>query len=177
MSRYVKGIIIEYYRQQFAGVQDALLVSVQGLNGNQSTELRRRLRERGIRLMVVKNTLARLATRDTPLAPLFENLQGPAAVVWGGEDIVSVAKAVVELVDDKDKRFEPFAIRGGIVDGTLLDAEGVRQVSKWPSRQELIAQVVSCLLAPFQQLAACIQGPGAALAACIKRKAEEDSTE
>ena len=175
MSKYVKGIIIEYLRQQFQGVENALIVDVQGLNGNQSCLLRRILREQGIRLMVVKNSLARLATRDTPLGPLFEGLDGPAAVVWGGEDIVAVAKAVVSLVKDKEGRFESLTIRRGIVDGTVYDAAGVEEVSRWPSRQDLLAQIAGTLLAPYRQVASCIQSPGAQLASCVEQQSKEDS--
>ncbi len=175
MSKFVKGIIIEYLRQQFQGVENALVVNVQGLNGNQSFQLRRRLRERGIRLMVVKNSLARLATRDTPLGPLFEDLDGPAAVVWGGEDIVQMAKTVVELVQDKEAGFEALAIRRGIVDGTVLDAAGVEEVSRWPSRQDLLAQIAGLLLAPYRQVASCLQGPAAQLASCLEQQSQEDT--
>ncbi len=175
MSKYVKGIIIEYLRQQFQGLESALVVNMQGLNGNQSCELRRRLREQGIRLMVVKNSLARLATRDTPLGPLFEDLHGPAAVVWGGEDIVHVAKTVVGLVKDKEGRFEPFAVQRGIVDGTVMDAAGVEEVSRWPSRQDLLAQIAGLLLAPYRQVASCVQAPGAQVASCVEQQSQEDT--
>ena len=65
--------------------------------------------------MVVKNSLARRATEGTPLAPAFEGVEGTLAIVWGADDIVSLAKEVVRLAEDKE--FEGFAARGGVMDG------------------------------------------------------------
>ena len=62
----------------------------------------------------------------------FEGIEGTLAVVWGGEDIVGLAKEVVGF--SKDKEYAPFEPRRGLMDGAILTAEEVTQVSKWPSR-------------------------------------------
>ena len=67
---------------------------------------------------MVKNSLARRATEGTPLAPAFEGAEGSPAVVWGGEDIVSLAKEVTRL--PKEKEFAKFEARGGVMDGAKL---------------------------------------------------------
>ena len=67
----------------------------------QTVVLRKELREKGIQLTVVKNSLARRATEGTVLAPAFEGLEGTLAAVWGAEDFVSLAKEVVRLHDSK----------------------------------------------------------------------------
>ena len=113
------------------GVQDCVLANVIGLDANTSVALRRRLREKDIHLLVVKNSLARRATEGTQLAPAFEGLQGSAAVLWGGEDFVSLVKEVIEL--DKAAEFEQFKARGGAMDGESLTAERVHEISKWPT--------------------------------------------
>ena len=96
--------------------------------------------------MVVKNSLAARATEGTPLAPLFEGLGGTAAICWGGEDIVSLAKEITKLV--RDDKYKPFEARGGVMDGERLTAAEVQRVSKWPSRSEQLSILLGQILSP-----------------------------
>lgn len=162
MSKYVKELITSDLRQRLDGVADMLLVDVIGMENNQNVILRQTLRQKQINLLVVKNSLARRATEGTALAPAFEGAEGTMAVVWGGDDIVSLAKEVMRLAEQPD--FAPFAPRGGVMDGQRLSADDVKQVSKWPSREELLSiiagqligvgsEIASQLVAPAQQIA------------------------
>ena len=173
MSKYVKNLITDHLRGQLDGVGDALLVNMIGLDANADNVLRAELAEKGIEVLVVKNSLAARATAGTSLDGLFEDVTGANAVCWGTEDVVSLAKEVVRLA--KDKRFEAFEPRGGIMDGERLTAEEVQQVSKWPSREEQLCLLVGQILGPGSRLAAQLIGPGGALASQIKQKAEEDA--
>jgi large subunit ribosomal protein L10 len=121
--------------------------------------------------MVVKNSLARRATEGTALAPALEGVEGSIAVVWGGEDVVSMAKEVVRLA--KEKKYEPFAPKGGVTDGEPLSADDVRTMSTWPSRSEQLSLLVGQILSPGANLAAQILGPGGMLASQIESKSEE----
>src|SRR5436190_21143886 len=103
MSKYVKGLISDDLRQRFAGINEALLLNIAALNADQNYQLRKQLRSENINLLVVKNSLARRAVVGTPLAPGFEGLQGQTAVLWGGQDMVSLAKEFVRL--SKEKQF------------------------------------------------------------------------
>jgi len=172
MSKYVKDLVTNEISKRLDGVSDALLVSVVGMDANSSVVLRKQLREKDIRLLVVKNSLARRATEGTPLAPAFEGLEGTAAIVWGSEDIISLAKEVTRLSDDEE--FAAFQTRGGVMDGERLSVEKVREVSKWPSRQEQLSILVGQVLSPGANLAAAIGGPGGMLASQIKKKSDED---
>jgi large subunit ribosomal protein L10 len=172
MSKYVKNLVTDHLRKQLDGVGDALLVNMIGLDANANNVLRAELAEKGIEVLVVKNSLAARAMADTSLDGLFEDVGGTNAVCWGTEDIVSLAKEVTRLA--KDKRFEAFEARGGIMDGERLTASDVEQVSKWPSREEQLSLLVGQLLGPGAQLAAQLIGPGGALASQIKQKAEEE---
>lgn len=171
MSKYVKNLITEHLRDRVGGVEDALLVNVTGLDANASNRLRAELRSRGIRLMVVKNSLAARATAGGPLSAMFEDLAGPAAICWGGEDIVTLAKEVTRLAEDQ--QYEAFVARGGVMDGKVLTAAGVAEVSKWPSRPEQLSLLAGQILAPGGNLAGQLIGPGAALASQVERKTEE----
>ena len=171
MSKYVKNLVADHLRSQLDGVGDALLVNMIGLDANANNTLRAELAEKGIEVLVVKNSLAARATEGTPLDGLFEDVGGTNAVCWGAEDVVSLAKEVIRLAGDK--RFEAFEARGGIMDGEKLSPEDVKAVSKWPSRDEQLSLLVGQILGPGSQLAAQLIGPGGALASQIKQKAEE----
>ena len=102
MSKYVKNLVIDDISRRLEGVEEALFVNVIGLDANASVQLRRKLRERNIGLMVVKTSLARRAAEGTPLATAFDTVDGAIAMVWGDEDFVSLTKTIVEF--DKDGR-------------------------------------------------------------------------
>src|SRR5688500_1892317 len=118
MSKFVKDLITKDLRNRLEGVDDALLVDVIGLENNKNVALRQRLRRKNIHLLVVKNSLARRAAEGTRLAPAFESAQGTLALVWGGEDIIALAKEVVKISELKE--FEPFTPKGGVMDGQPL---------------------------------------------------------
>ena len=82
MSKYVKNLVADHIRNRLAGVSDALLVNVIGLESNLGMKLRDELRAKNINLLVVKNSLAARAVAGTPLAPLFEDVTGSAAICW-----------------------------------------------------------------------------------------------
>lgn len=171
MSKYVKNLLTETIRERLDGVEAALVVNVVGLDAGQDFLLRKELRSKNINLMVVRNSLAARATEGTLLSPAFEGLDGNAAVLWGGEDIVSLAKEVVKIA--KDKQFEGFAARGGAMDGQKLSAEDVEKVSKWPSRAEQLSILAGQILSPGANLNSQLLSAGGALASQIKQKAEE----
>jgi ribosomal protein L10 len=172
MSKYVKSLITEHLRDRLRRVDDALLVNVVGLDANANNRLRTELQEKNIQLVAVKNSLAARATAGTPLAALFEGLTGTAAICWGTEDIVSLAKEVTRLA--KDKQYEAFEARGGVMDGEPLSAERVAEVSAWPSREEQLSLLVGQILGPGAALAAQVLGPGGLLAGQIAQRAEEE---
>lgn len=175
MSKYVKNLISDDLRQRLDGVENALLVSVAGLDANKNYRLRKTLRDKNISLLVIKNSMARRATEGTPLAAAFEQMEGSLAVVWGAEDIVSLAKEITRLT--QDKQYEPFVARGGVMDGARLTAEQVKQVSKWPSREEQLSIVAGQILSPGARLASQLTAVGGALASQIKQKSEGEGGE
>ncbi len=173
MSKYVKELVTRDIRQRLEGVEDAVLVSCVGMDANTTNELRSELDKKDIRLLVVKKSLARRATEGTQLAPAFEGASGPVCVCWGSTDFVSLVKEVVNLDKDKEK-FAKFVADGGVMDGEKLDAEGLKAVSKWPSRDEQISLLVGQILGPGANLSAALLGPGKMLNSQIKQKGEGD---
>jgi large subunit ribosomal protein L10 len=170
MSKFVKDLITKDLRNRLDGVDDALLVDVIGLENNKNVALRQRLRKKNIQLLVVKNSLARRATEGTRLASAFESTGGTLALIWGGEDIIALAKEVIKISEEKE--YEKFTPKGGVMDGQALAAEQVKLVSKWPSRQEQLSILSGQILSPGAKLSSQLLGMGAKLASQIKKKSE-----
>ncbi len=170
MSKHVKSLIIDAYRKRLAGVSEAVLVNVIGMKANSAVKLRAQLRQKGINLLVVKNSLAARATAGSPLGALFENVSGPCAICWGGDDIVSLVKEVVRVA--KDDGFKPFEIRRGLIAGRTMSPEEVEEVSKWPTRQEQLALLVGQIVGVGSRLSGQLLAIGGKLASQIDKLAK-----
>jgi ribosomal protein L10 len=171
MSKQLKGLMSEELSRRLDGVKDLLVVDVIGIDANTTVALRKKLRQKNIQLMVVRNSLARRATEGTALAGAFEGLAGTAAVIWGGEDFVSLTKEIVEL--KKDKTLEKFQTRGGVMEGERLSPEKVAEISKWPNRTQMLSILVGQILSPGAALASQLIGPAGKLASQIEQKGKE----
>ena len=172
MSKLVKDLMTKDMARKLDGIEDCVVANVIGIEANATSALRKRLREKDISLMVVRNSLARRATEGTSLAPAFEGVEGTSAVVWGAEDFVSLVKEVVELHKDEEE-YDLFQARGGAMDGEQLTPERVLEISKWPSRTEQLSMLVGQILGPGSQLSAQLKGPGAKLASQVKQVIEK----
>ena len=91
--------------------------------------------------------------------------------MWGGEDIISLAKEVINIAEDKE--FEQFTPKGGVMDGQPLAGDQVKAVSKWPSRQEQLSILGGQILSAGAKLSGQLLGAGSKLASQIKKKSEE----
>jgi large subunit ribosomal protein L10 len=173
MSKYVKELVTRDIQRRLDGVEDAVVVSCVGMDANTTNELRGELQKKDIHMLVVKNSLARRATEGTNVAPAFEGAKGQVGVCWGATDFVSLVKEIVKLDKDKEK-YEKFVAGGGVMDGEKLDVDGLKAVSKWPSREEQISMLVGQILGPGATLNAALLGPGKMLNSQIKQKGEGD---
>ncbi len=170
MSYFVKGLVQDEYRQKFAEIGEFVVIDTTGITGVDNNVMRGALKNQGIRLTVVKNTLMRTAMKDTekPTATdLF--VSGPCTVVYGGDSVVDVAKLVV----DWSKKLKMIQLKGAYVDGTVVDGKGVEDLSKMPSRAELQGQIVQLAKSPGARVAGAIAGPGGVIAGCIKSLIEK----
>lgn len=173
MSKYVKELVTRDIKQRLDGVEDAVVVSCVGMDANTTNELRGELEQKDIHMLVVKNSLARRASEGSNLAPAFEGAKGQIGVCWGATDFVSLVKEIVRLDKDEEK-YSEFVAGGGVMDGEKLDADGLKAVSKWPSREEQISMLVGQILGPGASLNAALLGPGKMLNSQLKQKGEGD---
>lgn len=175
MSKYVKDLVSNDISRRLEGVENAVLVNVIGMDSESSYLLRKELREKDINLLVVKNSLARRACEGTGLLPAFDDINGCTAIAWGSEDFVSLVKEIVGL--DKKKPHPAFEARGGVLDGEKLTAETLKEISKWPSRVEMLSILSGQILSPGAEISGALLGPGKKLASQVKKKSEEEGGE
>ena len=171
MSKYVKDLVTKDLKKRLDGVEEAVFVNLIGLDANQTVNLRKDLREKDIQLMVVKNSLARRATEGSPMAAALGDCEGALAIMWGSEDIVTLAKEAIRL--HADDELEAFQARGGVMGDESLTADRVKEISKWPSRGEQLSILSGQILGPGRTLAAAMIGPGGTLAGQIEQKSKD----
>jgi len=165
MSKQVKDLITKELSDRFKDVDGVAVINPRGINANKNHQIRRRLREKGIRMTVVNNSLVKRAVAGGRLKGFDRLLDGPSAVVYGKASIAVIARSLME----EKKNDEKIELRGVFFDGELYPGEkGVEQVSKLPTREEAIANVVAALLGPARKLAAALRGPGGKVGAILK---------
>ena len=166
MSRPVKEIMMREYRELLGDNSDAVAISIRGIDAAGTTDIRSRLRDKEIRVTVIRNNLFTQTFADTGLAPLGEILTGASARAYGGETVVDVAR---EIVNNIAKDYPDVELKGAVLDGMLFaGAEGVERLSKFPTRDEAIAQAVTLIVSPGRNLVGAIKGPGGRLLGVVK---------
>jgi large subunit ribosomal protein L10 len=146
-------------RTDLDGTRSVLILDLKDLDATAEHGLRRDLRKKAIRLRVLKNSLARRVFTELGMEGLSRYLEGSSAVVWGGEGIAELAKEITTQV----KNLKKPAIKGAAVDGVVVGAEQVEEITKLPGREALIGRVVGLALAPVQRIVALANAPAAHL--------------
>ena len=128
----------------FKSSKTVAIVSYQGLTVAETQELRRTLAEKNAKMGVYKNTLVRRALADQGIEGLDELLEGPNALVFS-EDVTSAAKVLYKF-----SRFhEHLVLRGGLVEGKPVDAKGMKEVAKLPTKEALLSMFCMVLNEPI----------------------------
>jgi large subunit ribosomal protein L10 len=165
MSKQVKDLITQEFTARLKDIDGVAVINPRGINAIKNNLIRRRLHEKGLRMMVVKNTLARRATQESALKGFEKLLSGPSAVIYGKQSVPTIARAVL----DEKKADETIELRGVFFDGEVYEgAKGVEQVSKLPTREEAIGQIVALILAPGAKLSGIFKGQAGKVASLIK---------
>lgn len=144
MNRQSKEALVAEFAEKLKAAKTAFLVDYRGLDVEQANVLRRKLQAIDVEYRVVKNTLLRLAARDTDAACFDEYLNGPTAIALAKEDPVAPAKALVEFA----KQNKTFELKAGMLDGKLLAIDDIRALATLPSREELLAKMLGSMSAP-----------------------------
>lgn len=157
--------------------QTGVLVDYRGLNVEEDTELRRKLREANVKYFVIKNTLLRLAAKEVgldALDALDEALHGPTAIAVSSEDAVAPAKVIADFAKENDK----LEIKTGFMDGAVISLDEVNKLAATPNMDTLIAKMMGSLNSPISSLArllATIADGGEEIADLIAKKSAEEA--
>jgi large subunit ribosomal protein L10 len=164
MSKFVKELVIDDIHARLGAARDVVVIDSSALDPITDHEFRGKIRNAGIKMLTVKNTLARKALEKNGVKGLETVLAGPSTIIFGGEDVVALSKIVVKVTKDYTK----IAIKGGASEGTALNSDDVTALSKSPGRLELISQIAGQILSPGAKLAGALLGPGGKLAGIVK---------
>jgi large subunit ribosomal protein L10 len=146
---------VETLKRRLGSAKTAVLTEYRGLTVRQLADLRKQLKQSAAEYKVVKNRLARLAVKDSPLDPIARHLAGPTGLVLTEQDPVGVAKALQTFA-----RANPaLTIKFGFVEGKLLEPAELRALADLPSKEALRAQLVGALQGPMSQLVSLLTGP------------------
>lgn len=165
MSKPIKEMILNNYKERFNDVDGALVVDIRGITANDNNSLRQGLIKKKIRVTVIKNTLARKAFAGTSLDALGNALDGPSALAYGAESVVDVARELIEWA----KKIKHLTLKGAVLDGTYYPgAEGVKRLSNFPTKEEAQARVVQLVLSPASNLLRAATSPGSNILGIVK---------
>lgn len=143
-------------KESIGKAKSVVLADNKGLTVAQVTKLRRELRAAGVELKVAKNTLISIAAKELGIEGLDPFLHGTTTLAFSYEDEASGAKKIREFfAKDRDPKF---VMKAGILEGKVLDANGVKELADLPSREVLLAQVLGGIQAPLQGVAGAING-------------------
>ena len=145
----LKQPIVQAIVDDITDAQSIVLVDYRGLTVAQDTELRKQLREAGIVYKVCKNTMMKRAFEGTDFAQLDEYLEGPSAIAISKDDATAPARIICKFA----KTAQALEVKAGVVEGTVYNANGVAELSKVPSREELLSKLLGSLQSPITNLA------------------------
>ena len=154
-QRRGKEIIVEQLTEKFNNAKSAILTDYRGLIVVVMTELSDKLREAGVDYKVSKNTLAFLAAKEAGYEEIKEHLSGPTAIAFSNEDPVAPAKVLADFAEDH----ENLEIKSGLVEGDLIDVDGVEALADIPSREVLLGQIARNMKAPISGLVRSLNYP------------------
>ncbi|HVL12579.1 MAG TPA: 50S ribosomal protein L10 [Gemmata sp.] len=166
MSKKIKELELNTLRTTFKGVKDMVLLEPLKLDSATDFELRKRLREKQIRVKMVKNSLVKKVFDENGVA--VETGGGPTLLVWGGKNVKDLSTTVDSLL--KELKKDPKApdrvkIKTAVAEGEAITIE---EAKSRPTREEAVGAIVAAIMGPAQSIAACLTGPATSLAGILK---------
>jgi large subunit ribosomal protein L10 len=162
VDRAQKEKVVDELGQIFESSGVVVVSHYVGLTVAEMQDLRARARGADAAVRVAKNRLAKIALDGKPIEGMGELMTGMTVLTYS-EDPVAAAKVAEDYAKENDK----FVILGGAMDGNVLDRDGVKSVSKLPSREELIASIAGCIGAPASNIAGALGAPASNIASIL----------
>ena len=145
----LKQPIVQAIAEDIKDAASVVLVDYRGLTVAEDTALGKQLREAGIVYKVCKNTMMKRAFEGTDFAALDEHLEGPSAIAISKDDATAPARILCKFAKDA----KALELKAGVVEGTVYDVAGLTELSKVPSREELLSKLLGSLQSPITNLA------------------------
>lgn len=155
-----KQVVVDQIKAKLEGASSILLVDYRGLTVEQDTTLRKELREAGVEYKVFKNTMVNFAVQGTEFEAISKHLEGPTAMAISYEDATAGARVLAKVA----KANEKLEFKGGVVEGTYYDANGMLAIGNIAPREELLGRLLGSFKSPI-----------ASFARVIKQVAEKDA--
>lgn len=169
MNKEEKKQAIDELHSKFTKAKSAVITGYSGINVEQITDLRSKLRKAQVEYRVVKNTLARKASEGTSIEPLKDHFIGPVGIVLSYDDPVALAKVLFDFQKTQSK----LQIKVGVMDGKLIMQADIRTLATLPSLNVLRGKIVGLLQAPATRIAGVLAAPGGQIARVMKAKADK----
>ncbi len=154
MNRTDKQALVTQLSERIKGSPNLYLTDFTGLDVENATEFRRRLRATGVEYVVVKNSLMRRALDDNLLGSLDEHLNGPTGLVLAGSEPVAAAKVIADFQNE----FALLKIKVGVVEDQVVEATQVAALAKLPSREQMLSQLAGAMQGPLSGLVGSLNG-------------------
>ena len=151
-NRELKAQVVADIVEKLKGAQSMVVCSYSGLTVEQVTNLRKLCREQEVHYCVLKNRLVLRALQELGITGLDHLLEGPNAFVFSTKDVTNAPKIVNDFIEKN--KLTSLEIKGGLMGTEVLDAAGVKALAALPSREELLATMVGCLVSPVSALVA-----------------------
>lgn len=158
--------------EKIKAAKSIVLAEYRGLTVFQDTELRNALRKAGVEYKVIKNSITRFAAKENGLDGLSAYLSGPTAIAMSSTDAVAPAKVLSEYA----KKYDKLQLKAGVVEGKVIDVNGIKVLAELPSREVLIAKVLGGFNAPISGFVTVLNGTLKGLVVALNAIAEKKAT-
>jgi large subunit ribosomal protein L10 len=169
MNRDDKARFVSEFTEGIGKATNAFLIDFKGITVPQVTELRKQVRESGSDYVVVKNTLALIATKDSPLLALKEQFSGMTAVAYNTTDAVALAKALTKFAKD----VPTVQFKGALLNGQIVPAAEIQNIANLPTREELVSKLLFLMQSPIRGLVTVMQANIRNLAVVLDQVAKQ----
>lgn len=170
-----KELSVAQVKAALQNAKSVVLADNKGLSVAQSTKLRKELREAGVDLKVAKNTLIRIAARDLGIEGLDQYLHGTTTLAFSNAEEATAAKKIREFF--AKEKAPKFVVKAGILEGKVIDADGVKSLADLPSREVLLAQVLAGIQAPLTGVVGAVNGLLSSFAYALDARIKQLETE
>jgi len=170
MQRNEKQELVGALKEMMSKAAIAIAVGYKNIDAAATVKLRKTFRDNKVDYKVIKNTLARLAAKGTPLEKFTEGLDGPNAIILGYDDVVAPAKVLGDVLREQG---EQMTVKAGVVQGNLVDARSLAALADLPGLPELRGMLAGVIAAPASRLVRLLNTPGSQLARVVQAKVDK----